>query len=77
MSTEEQLDRLTGIVESLAGTVVAHDDQIDGLIKVAEKHQAEMPEYSRKHREEMDELRRAIAETDRLWQAYLKRLPPQ
>lgn len=77
MNTEEQLDRLTGIVESLAGAVVAHDEQIDGLIQVAQKHQEEMAEYSRKHQEEMAELRRAIAETDRLWQAYLKRLPPQ
>ena len=60
------MDRLTGIVESLAASVVAHDDQIDGLIKVAEKH-----------REELEQLRRSIAETDRLWQAYLKRLPTQ
>jgi hypothetical protein len=66
MTTEEQMDRLTGIVESLAASVVAHDDQIDGLIKVAEKH-----------REELEQLRRSIAETDRLWQAYLKRLPTQ
>lgn len=66
MSTEERLDRLTGIVESLAASVVHHDDQIADLIRVAEKHQSEM-----------DELRRSIAETERLWQAYLKRLPPQ
>ena len=60
------MDRLTGIVESLASSVVAHDDQIDGLIKVAEEH-----------REELEQLRHSIAETDRLWQAYLKRLPTQ
>jgi hypothetical protein len=66
MSTEEQLDRLTGIVESLAATVVAHDDQIGNLITLADKHWAEIVE-----------LRRSIAETDRLWQAYLKRLPTQ
>jgi hypothetical protein len=36
---EEQLERLTGIVASLAETVVAHDSQIEGLIKVAEKHE--------------------------------------
>jgi hypothetical protein len=35
---DERLDRLTGIVESLAASVVEHDDQIEGLIKVAEKH---------------------------------------
>jgi peptidoglycan hydrolase CwlO-like protein len=66
MTIDERLDRLTGIVESLAASVVSHDDQIESLFKVAEKHQAEMAE-----------LRRSIAETDRLWQAYLKRLPPQ
>ena len=66
MTIDERLDRLTGIVESLAASVVEHDDQIESLIEVAEKHQ-----------EEIRELRRSMAETDRLWQAYLKRLPPQ
>jgi hypothetical protein len=66
MKTQEQLDRLTGIVEGLASSVVHHDDQIDRLIKVAEQHQ-----------EAIAELRRLNAETERLWQAYLKRLPPQ
>jgi uncharacterized tellurite resistance protein B-like protein len=80
MTTEERLNRLTGIVESLAASVVAHDDlieshdrQIDGLIKVAEKQQQEMIEF----RKEMAELRRESAETRRIFQAYLKRLPPQ
>lgn len=67
------MDRLTGIVESLAATVVSHDDQIDGLIKVAQKHQEEMGEF----RKQMDELRRQHAENSRLWEAYLRRLPPQ
>ena len=73
MTTEERLDRLTGIMESLAASVVvpddqiaSHDRQIEGLIKVAQRHQ-----------EEMAELRRESAETQRLLQAYLKRLPPQ
>ena len=34
MTTEEKLDRLTGVVESLAASVVAHDDQIEKLIAV-------------------------------------------
>ncbi|HEY7388531.1 MAG TPA: hypothetical protein VH640_08480 [Bryobacteraceae bacterium] len=38
MTVEEQLERLTGIVASLADTVVAHDNQLDILIKVAQKH---------------------------------------
>jgi hypothetical protein len=66
MKSQEQLDRLTGIVESLAASVVAHDDQIANLISLADKHWAAIVE-----------LRRSIAETDKLWQAYLKRLPPQ
>jgi hypothetical protein len=40
MTVEEQLARLTGIVDSLASSVVAHDNQIENLIKVAEKHEA-------------------------------------
>ena len=39
MTTDERIDRLTGILETLAGTVAAHDAQIEGLITVAEKHQ--------------------------------------
>jgi ABC-type transporter Mla subunit MlaD len=42
MSTEEQLQRLTNILDSLAGTVVAHDAQIEKLIEAAEKHQAQL-----------------------------------
>ena len=73
MTTQEQLDQLTSIVKSLAASVVHHDDvievhnqQIGNLISLADKHWAEIVE-----------LRRSMAETDRLWQAYLKRLPPQ
>jgi hypothetical protein len=42
MTTEEQLNRLTGIVESLAASVVHQDDQIGDLIAIAQKHQEEM-----------------------------------
>lgn len=66
MDIEQRLDRLTAIVESLASSVVHHDDEIEKLIHVSDLHQ-----------KEIDELRRSQAETMRLWQAYLKRLPPQ
>ena len=33
------MERLTGIVESLAASVVAHDNQLEILILVAEKHE--------------------------------------
>ncbi|HYW47095.1 MAG TPA: hypothetical protein VE959_29785 [Bryobacteraceae bacterium] len=45
MTTEEKLDRvaanlerLAGIVDPLAGTVVAHDNRIGALLTLAEKH---------------------------------------
>ena len=33
---------MTNILDSLAGTVVAHDAQIEKLIEAAEKHQAQL-----------------------------------
>jgi hypothetical protein len=66
VTTDERLERLTGIVESLAASVVEHDDQIESLIKVAQKHEAEMADIRRSH-----------AETLKLLEAYLRRLPPQ
>jgi chemotaxis regulatin CheY-phosphate phosphatase CheZ len=47
MTVDERLDRLTGIVEALAASVVAHDNQIDALVKVAEKQQQEMKDLVR------------------------------
>jgi hypothetical protein len=38
MTTEEKIDRLTGIVEALGATVVAHDNQIEALIAISEKN---------------------------------------
>ena len=49
MTTDERLDRLAGIVDSLAASVVARDDpmdahtrQIGALIELAAKHQRQM-----------------------------------
>lgn len=47
MTVEEQLQRLTGIVASLADTVVAHDNQIDKLIKVGENHHSQLVELNK------------------------------
>lgn len=66
LTIDERLERLTAIVESLAVSATEHSNHIEGLIERAEKHQ-----------EEIEKLRRSQAETDRLFQAYLKRLPPQ
>ena len=64
MTIEEQLARLTGIVESLASTVVAHDHQIEGLITVAEQHSKQIEQQSKQ-----------IAALERQWQAYINTLP--
>jgi hypothetical protein len=47
MTVDEKLDRLTDIVNALASSVVAHDSQIEALIKVAEKHAQEMADLRR------------------------------
>jgi hypothetical protein len=73
MTIDERLERLTGIVESLAASVVSHDDQIEALAKLAEKHDAGLVEL----RKGLAELRMEQSETQRLLQAYLRRLPPQ
>ena len=38
LTTEEKLDRLTGIVDALASSVVAHDSRIEALIKISEEN---------------------------------------
>jgi hypothetical protein len=47
MTIEEQIERLTGIVNALATTVVSHDNQIEGLIKVAEQQSAQIAAIER------------------------------
>lgn len=64
MTIEEQLERLTGIVSTLATSVVAHDNQIEGLIRVAEKQDAQIAA-----------LAEQVANTERQWQAYINTLP--
>lgn len=66
MTTEEKLDRLTNIVDSLASSVVHHDNQIEALIQVAEKQS-----------EQIAKTERAIASLERQWQAYITTLPRQ
>jgi hypothetical protein len=66
MTIDERVDRLTGVVESLAASVVAHDDQIEKLITVAEQTQTKIAA-----------LTEQVANTERQWQAYLTTLPRQ
>ena len=63
MTTDERLDRLTGIVDALATSVVAHDNQIEALIRVGERHDAEI-------QAQRAEVTRLVRE----WQAYLTTL---
>ena len=69
MSIDERLERLTGVVESLAASVVARDDQIDAhtrqigaLIEVAARHQ-----------KQIDALVESTANLEKQWQAYIRR----
>ena len=43
MTIDERLDRLPGIVDALASSVVAHYDQVDALIRLAAKHERKGP----------------------------------
>lgn len=65
MTTEERFERIESILETLAASVVArdnqieaHDRQIGALIDLASKHE------------------KAIANLEKQWQAYLNTLPP-
>lgn len=66
MTIDQRLDRLTGIVESWAASVVERDGAIESLVNESEDHRKEMAEFRRSH-----------AEITRLLEAYLKRLPLQ
>ena len=37
MTIDEKIDRMIGIVDALASTVVAHDNQIEALIRISEE----------------------------------------
>jgi hypothetical protein len=71
MTTEEKIDRLTGIVDTLAASVVGHDSQIEALINVAEKQGTRIQSVitaAEKHE-------RAIEDLSRQWQAYFNTMP--
>jgi ABC-type transporter Mla subunit MlaD len=71
MTTDERLDRLAGIVDSLAASVVARDDpmdahtrQIGALIDLASRHQ-----------KQIEALVESTANLEKQWQAYIDTLP--
>jgi hypothetical protein len=71
MTIDERLDRLTTIVESLAATVVSHDDQIEALISLAEKQTQKNEDLDRR----IESLVTSTANLEKQWQAYLRSLP--
>jgi hypothetical protein len=52
----ENLDRLAGVVNALASTVVAHDNQIDALIKFSEQNAREWQQLRREFQAYLDTL---------------------
>jgi len=71
VTVEERLDRLTSVVETLAGAVTAHDSvieahdrQIDALIKISEENARNWKV-----------LERQLQDLSRQWQAYINTLP--
>jgi hypothetical protein len=47
MTTDERIDRLTGVVETLAGTVIAHDSAIEALTSAASRHDSVLEALAR------------------------------
>ena len=47
LTIREELNDLRDIVKSLAASVVKHDDQIEALLKIAEKQQAQLSSIER------------------------------
>jgi chromosome segregation ATPase len=94
MNLEEKIERLTGIVDELAGAVVAHDNQIEAhtrrigaMIDLAATQQRQIGSHdaqiaglitaAEQQRGRLEELTKAVAATERQWQAYIDTLPRQ
>jgi len=75
MTTEEKLDRLTTIVDSLAASVVHHDNQIEAHDRQIEAHDRQIEAHDRQiealisigeqHDRRMREIAETVAETSR------------
>ncbi|MGA2144132.1 MAG: hypothetical protein ABSH49_04135 [Bryobacteraceae bacterium] len=71
MTTDEKLDRLTGIVESLAASAVAHDNQIEAHSKQI----GALIDLATKQQKQIDKTFKSITALERQWQAYINTLP--
>jgi len=71
VTTDERIDRLTGIVESLAASVVAHDNQIEAHTNQI----GAMIDLAARQQKQIADLKESTANLERQWQAYIKTLP--
>jgi len=82
LTSEERM-----LVDALAATIVAHDNQIDAIIKVTGQNAEQIGKLGEqigkvgeqigKIEEQIRELKEVGARNERLFMAYLNRLPPQ
>ena len=87
MTTDERLERLTGIVDALASSVVAHDSVLDKVSSVVAANAGTLETLARSieaHDRQIDALLTISEENarkwenlERQWQAYLNSLPRQ
>ena len=85
MTIEEQLQRLTTAVESLASSVIAHDNQIDAhtlqigaLIDLAATQQKQIGAHDAQIAALLDLAEKhaqSTANLEKQWQAYINTLP--
>jgi uncharacterized protein (DUF3084 family) len=64
VTTDERIDRLTGVLEALAASVVARDNQIDAH----DRQIGALIDLAAKHQKQLESL-------ERQWQAYVNTLP--
>ena len=80
MTTDERIEKITTIVDALASTVVAHDHQIESLIRVGEIQGSRIEGLIKEAEiqgSRIARLAQSIESLERQWQAYINTLPRQ
>ena len=87
MTNEEQLAQLMSVVNTLAATVMHHDDRLEdqdrriaALLNATERNERHIAANSGAIADLIRTVKDAVQRSqdlEREWQAYLKRLPPQ
>ena len=70
---ETTVEKLAGVVNALATSVVARDDRIEAH----DRQIGALIELAAKHEKRLAEVTESIAKTERQWQAYINTLPKQ